>query len=113
MIIDSYNFGRITINGKLYTTDLLVFPEKIKTNWWRKEGHSLHIADLKEALEAKPEVLIVGTGHSGMMKVPTETRKHIESTGIELIIQKTAEACKTFNRIAESRAVVAALHITC
>jgi hypothetical protein len=109
----SYDFGRITINGKRYNTDLLVFSDKVKTGWWRKEGHRLQIADLKEVLEAKPEVLVVGTGYSGMMTVPSETRNYIESEGIKLIIQKTAEACKTFNHLIESRNVVAALHLTC
>lgn len=113
MMIDSYDFGRITIDGKRYNTDLLVFPDKIKTGWWRKEGHRLQIADLNEVLEAKPEVLVVGTGYSGMMNVPPETRKYIESEGIQLIVQKTAEACKTFNHLIESRTVVAALHLTC
>ncbi len=112
-MIDSYDFGRITINGKHYTTDLVVFADKIKADWRRREGHSLHIADLNEALEAKPEVLVVGTGYSGMMKVPSEIRRYIESEGIELIIQKTAEACKTFNRLSKSRSVVAAVHLTC
>jgi len=113
MIIDSYDFGKIKINGKRYNTDLLVFPDKIKTDWWRKEGHSLQIADLKEVLEAKPEVLVVGTGYSGMMNVPPETRNYLESEGIDLIIQKTTEACQTFNQLIESRKVVAALHLTC
>jgi hypothetical protein len=113
MMIDSYDFGRITINGKRYSTDLLVFPDKVKTGWWRKEGHRLQITDLKEVLEAKPEVLVVGTGYSGMMNVPPETRKYIESEGIKLIVQKTAEACQTFNQLIESRKIVAALHLTC
>ena len=112
-MIDSYDFGRIAINGRHYTADILVFPEKIKADWRRKKGHRLHIADLEEALEAKPEVLVVGTGYSGMMDVPLETRNYIESEGIELVVQKTSEACKTFNRLYESRTVVAALHLTC
>jgi hypothetical protein len=112
-MIDSYDFGRITIDGKCYSTDLLVFPDKIKTGWRRKEGHRLQIADLKEVLEAKPDVLVVGTGYLGMMTVPHETRIAVESAGIELVIQKTAEACQTFNRLIESRNVVAALHLTC
>jgi len=56
---------------------------------------------------------VVGTGYSGMMNVPPETRKSVESEGIELIVQKTAEACQTFNHLIESRTVVAALHLTC
>jgi hypothetical protein len=113
MMIDSYDFGKITVNGKRYNSDLLVFPNKVKTDWRRKKGHRLQIADLNEVLEAKPEVLVVGTGYWGMMNVTHETRSHIESEGIELIVQKTAEACKTFNRLIESRKVVAALHLTC
>jgi len=112
-MIDSYDFGRIIIDGKRYNRDLIVFSDRVKDGWWRKEGHRLHIADLKEVLEAKPEVLVVGTGYYGAMTVPPETRKPIESEGIELIVQKTAEACKTFNRLMESRKVVAALHLTC
>ena len=112
-MIGSYDFGRITVDGKCYSTDLLVFPDEIKTGWRRKEGHRLQIADLKEVLEAKPEVLVVGTGYSWMMDVPPETRRSIESEGIQLIVQKTAEACQTFNQLIESRKVVAALHLTC
>jgi hypothetical protein len=112
-MIDSYDFGRIVINGKHYNSDLIVFPDKVRDGWWRKEGHRLYVEDLKDVLEAKPEVLVVGTGYYGLMTVPSETRKHVESEGIELIAQKTTEACKTFNRLVKSRKVVAALHLTC
>jgi hypothetical protein len=113
MMIGSYDFGRITIDEKRYNSDLLVFLGKVKTDWWRKEWYSLQIADLNEVLEAKPEVLVVGTGYWGMMNVPPETRSHIESEGIGLIVQKTVEACQTFNQLIESRKVVAALHLIC
>ena len=112
-MIDSYDFGRIVINGKRYNSDLIVFSDKIRDSWWRKEGHRLRVEDLKDVLEAKPEVLVVGTGYSGMMTVPPETRKYVESEGIELIAQNTREACKTFNHLVKSRKVVAALHLTC
>ena len=112
-MIDSYDFGRIVINGKRYNSDLIVFPDNVRDDWWRKEGHRLHVEDLKDVLEAKPEVLVVGTGYSGLMTVPPETRKYVESEGIELIAQNTAEACRTFNRLVKSRKVVAALHLTC
>jgi hypothetical protein len=112
-MIDSYEFGRIVINGKRYDSDLIVFSDKVRSGWWRKEGHRLHVEDLKEVLEVKPEVLVVGTGYSGLMTVPPGTRKYVESKGIELMAQKTTEACETFNRLVKSRKVVAALHLTC
>ena len=112
-MIDSYDFGQIVIDGKRYNSDLIVFPDRVRDGWWRKEGHRLHVEDLKEVFEAEPEVLVVGTGYSGLMTVPPETKRYIESEGIELIAQKTAEACKTFNRLVKSGKVVAALHLTC
>lgn len=113
MMIASYGFGRIIIDGKRYNRDLIIFPNRVRVGWWRKEGHRLQVEDLEEVLEAKPEVLVVGTGYYGEMMVPTETRKQVESGGIELIIEKTAEACKVFNHLSESRKVVAVLHLTC
>jgi len=112
-MIDSYDFGRIVINGRRYTTDLIVFHDRVKDGWWRKEGHSLHIKDLDEVVQGNPKVIIIGTGYSGLMKVPAETREYVESKGIELIAQRTAEACKTFNSLVKSKKVVAALHLTC
>lgn len=112
-MIDSYDFGRIVINGRRYTTDLIVFPDRVKDGWWRREGHGLQIEDLDEVVQDNPEVLIVGTGYSGLMKVPAETREYVKSKGIELIAQRTAEACKTFNRLVKSKKIVAALHLTC
>ena len=113
-MIDSYSFGRIVIDGRRYTNDVIVFPNRVMDNWWRKEGHRLDIEDLKEVFEEKPEVLIVGTGRWGLVRVPAETRDYVESKGMELIIQRTKEACETYNRLKQSgKNVVAALHLTC
>jgi len=71
------------------------------------------VEDLKEAFQERPEVLIVGTGYSGLMRVPNEVSDYVKTIGIELIVQSTKEACKTFNRLVQSKRVVAALHLTC
>jgi len=114
MQIESYRFGEIIINGKTYTQDLIIFPERIRTNWWRKEGHKLHLEDLTEVLEYKPEILIVGTGYDGLMKVPRELIETLEKKGIKVIVKKTKDACNEFNKyIKEKRKVVAAFHLTC
>jgi len=112
-MIEFYDFGQIVINGKRYNSDLIVFPDRVRDGWWRKEGHRLHVEDLKDVFEAKPEVLVVGTGYPGLMKVPAETKEYVKSKGIELIAQNTREACETFNRLVKSRKVVAVLHLTC
>jgi len=112
-MIESYDFGRIVINGKKFGSDVIIFADRIDGNWWRREGHTLSVDDLKEIVEAKPEVLVVGTGYSGLMKIHPETERYLKSLGIELIAAKTEKACKIYNDLSKSRKVVAALHLTC
>jgi hypothetical protein len=113
-MIDSYEFGRITINGRRYTSDVIVYQDRVKDGWWRKEGHELHVEDVGEIVKEKPEVLIVGTGYSSCMRVPTETREYLKSMGVELIVEDTSNACRTYNRLLKlKKRVVAALHLTC
>ena len=114
MRIDSYSFGVIKIDGTEYTSDLIVLHKKIKADWWRKQGHSLVPDDLTDILEFKPDVLVVGKGASGMMKVPADTEKFIQDQGIELIAEKTSRACEIFNeKIEKSTKVAGAFHLTC
>jgi len=114
MHIEKYSFGSIIVNGKKYTRDLIIFPNKIRENWWRKEGHKLHLEDLKEVLEYKPEILVIGTGAYGIMRVPDDVIKKLTEAGIRVIVKKTKEACEAFNTlIKEGKNVVAALHLTC
>lgn len=111
-MIDSYSFGRIVIDGKEYTNDVIIFPDHIKSKWWRLEGHKLQLADLKEVLDSKPKTLIVGTGHDGVMGVQQEVRDLCEKRGIELIEARTAEAVRRYNKLA-GPGVVGAFHLTC
>lgn len=113
-MIEFYDFGIIVINGKRYASDVIVFPDRVKDNWWRKEGHRLAIEDLQEVLEAEPQVIIVGTGYSGLIKITDEVKQHLNERGIQLVIERTDDATKTFNKLAKSgEKVVAALHLTC
>ncbi|MHC1599593.1 MAG: Mth938-like domain-containing protein [Candidatus Methanospirareceae archaeon] len=112
-MINSYDFGRIVIDGTVFATDVIIFPDRVEDNWWRRDGHILHVADIESVVEEKPEVLIVGTGKYGIMKVLSQTREYIESKGIELIVEPTEKACEIYNRISQAKKVVAALHLTC
>lgn len=112
-MIDSYSFGNITINGKSFISDVIIFPDHVKSNWWRREGHQLCVEDIKEVIEERPKILVVGTGRSGAMRILPETRNHLKSNDIELIEEKTDKACKIFNQISSSGKVIAALHLTC
>ena len=112
-MIDAYDFGRIVINGTAFKNDVIIFPDRVEAEWWRKDGHVLHIEDIESIVKEEPEVLIVGTGKYGVMKVLLQTRVYIESKGIELIVEPTDQACKWYNEISRAKKTVAALHLTC
>ena len=112
-LIESYDFGRIAINGIVYTKDVIITGDKTIAGWVRKEGHLLQVADISQAIEeSAPEVAIVGTGYNGMMSVPEETRLYFQRKGIDLLVEKTQEACDLFNALSNNRRALAALHLT-
>jgi len=113
MKIEHCSFGTITIDGKSYTSDVIIYPERVDSSWWRKQGHSLHIVDLKDVIPAGPEILIVGTGHSGAMVVPEETLSYLKSKGIDVHIARTDKAVELFNKFQKNKKTIAALHLTC
>ncbi|MHC2995395.1 MAG: hypothetical protein IBV53_07850 [Candidatus Atribacteria bacterium] len=113
-MIENYSFGQIIIDGKKYNSDLIIFKDHINSNWWRKEGHNLHISDINEIINKKPEVLIIGTGYYDLMKVPEELIKIINSSGIgQVIVKKTKDACDEYNTLYKKKKVIAAFHLTC
>jgi hypothetical protein len=112
-MIDSYRFGHIVIDGRPYTSDVIILPGRVDASWWRKQGHSLCVEDIEAAIEANPDVLVVGTGADGLMQVPESTAQYVRSRGVALIVERTDAACERYNELARSSTAVAALHLTC
>lgn len=111
--IQAYRFGRIVIDDVVYIRDLIIFPDRVQSNWRRREGHNVTLDDLAEVLEKNPEAIILGRGAFGRMKVPDDVREKISSRGIELLACRTERACKAYNELRERRRVIAAFHISC
>lgn len=113
MKINHYSWGKIVIDGNTYTSDVIIYPDWVDSSWWRKEGHNLHVEDLKGVISASPESVIIGNGVLGVMKVPKETIEHLESKGIQVHIERTGKAVELYDRLQKEKKVIAALHLTC
>jgi hypothetical protein len=114
MHIDSYQFGKIVIDGTEYNSDCLIVGGSVQANWWRKQGHLLTPEDLEPVIAARPKFLVVGCGASGMMRVSEKIVQLLQEHGIELFRANTSKAVERFNELAEKREnVAAALHLTC
>jgi len=113
MIITHYSFGKIVIDGRTYTSDVIIYPGRVDDTWWRKEGHRLQPEDLTAVIEAGPEAVVIGTGNLGLMKVPAETKAYLQSRGIEVHLARTGRAVDLFNTLQATRRTIACLHLTC
>lgn len=121
-MIEEYNFGYIIIDGKRYDDDSV---EVRWTNevlpWLFRERHLINVEEVKGAADQNPETIVIGTGKSGLAHVTKEAQNYIQEKGIELIIDRTEEAVRTFNVINEDsleeegrqRRVIGLFHLTC
>lgn len=112
-MIESYTFGHMVVNGQEYASDIILFPDKIKDSWWRESGHKVCLKDLKDVFKEEPEVLVIGTGFTGLMRVEEEVKDSAQLKGIELIIEKTKKAVERFNTVASKKKTIGAFHLTC
>ncbi len=114
MKIEDYSFGHIVIDGKEYASDVLIFPDsRIDASWWRDEGHVLKTEDISDLIEAEPELIIAGTGASGVMRADSGIESDLSEKGIEFRAMPTAEAVSLYNDISREKKTAACLHLTC
>jgi len=113
-MIESYSFGSMTVMGENHRNDLKIIENQIIANWWRREGHALYAEDIDDILYSAVEMLVVGTGAYGSMRVTEEAAKALEGLGIKLVAVSTKEAVSIFNSLhAQGKRVAGAFHLTC
>ena len=114
MMIEHFSFGKITVDGTTYTDDIKIIQGKVIPTWWRKSGHRVEVEDIRDIIEAKPSILVLGKGKPGMMKSTRSLCEFLKQNHIDLIELKTSEAIHTFNRLFKEGAnVCAGFHLTC
>ena len=112
--IDAYSFGRIRVSGDDFRDDLIVFPDKVEPYWRRRDAHLLAVADLETVIEYSPDLLVVGTGVAGRLRLESATREALRQKGIDCVDERTDRAWQIFNdEIEQDRRVVGAFHLTC
>jgi hypothetical protein len=110
--LEAYSFGRVLVDGEEETRDVIVLPERVVRNWWRREGHALVLDDLEAVLDELPGRLIVGTGAQGQMKPDPATLVQLRERGIEVEVMRTDEAVQRYGA-SNPAETAAALHLTC
>lgn len=112
--IKSYKFGEIEINNKIYQNDVIIYPDKLNENWWRNEGHRLHVNDIKGFKDYNLDAVVIGTGASERMKVDLSLKEYFDLHDIDYHIFNTKRAVKKHNELIEQgKKIITALHLTC
>jgi hypothetical protein len=111
-VIDGYDFGRVRIDGRQETRDVIVLPARVVRGWWRKDGHGLVLEDLDDVLDELPERLIVGTGAYGRMRPDPGALEALRARGLDVEVLPTGAAVERYAELDPQR-TAAALHLTC
>jgi len=82
--IENYSPGRVVIDGVELNRDVIVLPNRVLPNWWRREGHSLVIEDLEDVLDELPGRLIVGCGYSSRLEPDPSVIEALERRGVKV-----------------------------
>ena len=112
--IQSYTFGKLTLGGTTFASDVILFPDRVQENWWRNKGHELQRDDLLDVQTGSCDVLLIGTGAHGVLHVNHEAETWLNREGFTWEAHPTAKACDRYNALVrEGKRVIAALHLTC
>ena len=113
-MIEACSFGAMVIDGKRYSSDLIIYPDgRVKDSWRRKEGHRLYPQDIPTLIKSKPEIIVAGTGVSGRMHPDRSLTELLTSLGIELVAEANQSAVQHYNALTKTRVVGACFHLTC
>lgn len=118
MPIDRTEFGSITINGKTYEHDVIIrlsgTVEKRQKKLSKQQYGTSHIiskAEAKSVLEDGCDLLIIGAGQEGNVRLSPEASAYFEKKGCHVIVQPTSEALRFFNQSEEKK--IGLMHVTC
>jgi len=112
--IDHYDFGVIVVGGREYRSDIVITPTRVVDNWWRVEGHRLQIADVRDFIAEDYDVVVIGTGYNGYMRVDREVIEEFRRRGKNVFVENSRRAVEVYNELVKSGLkVLAFFHLTC
>jgi hypothetical protein len=116
--IDSCNFGFIVVDEKQYVQDIIILPDgtvkERSSGKGRLGSHTISRSELETLIKESPDVILIGTGFQGMAKLARDAEFYKTEPDLDIMLERSPEAVKKFNRHVEDGEKVAALiHVTC
>jgi len=108
-VFGNYGDGKLKVNQSSYDASLIIFPDKLHTDWPVTSVDDLEVHHFEEIITRHPDIVLLGTGRQ--QKFPSvELRRSLVQAQLNLEVMDTAAACRTYNLlVAEGRDVAAAV----
>ena len=114
----SGEFGRIVIDGKSYSKDIVIDNGKVEkrkkkaSKEFKKKYNHTPLTD-KENIPWKCKTLLIGTGFDGALPIDDEVYSKANKKGVELKTMKTGDLIGYINTLEDMKDINAVIHITC
>jgi len=112
------SFGEVTIGGETYQRDVFISVngqtrkrKKSLAKGLYGSSHTVGPKELERVCRGGPEVLFVGTGHSGQLQLTDDAERYLGLRLIECRALPTPELVKAYNACDQRKAAL--IHVTC
>ncbi|WPL17599.1 hypothetical protein Thiowin_02624 [Thiorhodovibrio winogradskyi] len=107
--IEAYDHEHFRISGQIFRHAVLLLPDSAVQPWAPGAEDAPTAGDLNLLLQARPQVILIGTGATQRMPPPSLMASGAEQ-GVGIEWMRTGAACRTYNLLAsEGRRVAAGL----
>ncbi|MFO7785920.1 MAG: MTH938/NDUFAF3 family protein [Thermodesulfobacteriota bacterium] len=114
MQIQKIAFGKLVLDGRTFTSDLVIFPDgEVLDGWRRQRGHRLSMEDISGLVKAGPDVIVAGTGAFGRLTPDPDLEERLLQSGILFLPARNKKAADLFNQRISAERVGACFHLTC
>jgi len=112
-MINEFKYGFFKVDKKDHYGDIKLIDGGVK-QWSTREGFKISVEDIKDILKTKPEMVLIGTGASGLLKISEGVEMEIRGRKVRLQKGKTMDMCELYNKLEkEGKKVNALLCATC
>ncbi|MCB1757982.1 MAG: Mth938-like domain-containing protein [Gammaproteobacteria bacterium] len=108
-VFTSYGEGFLEIDHQRYNSGLCLHGNTVFDDWQETDPKKLTVESLRQLIDLRPEILILGTGKRLVFPAP-RLLAELHKLGVALETMDTSAACRTYNiLVSERRRVAAAL----
>ena len=118
MLINGTRFGEIAIDGATYDHDVIIRlsgkVERRRKRLSKEEYGTSHViskAEAKFVFEEGCDLIVVGAGQYGNVRLSPEASAFFEKRKCRVIVEPTPQALHTFNHSKGRKAAL--MHVTC